>query len=217
MEQRINIGRNKRNNVFIDYGKVSGNHCVIKKNGSEYIIEDLNSSNGVFLEGKRIKQAYVKADSVLKLSDFEVNVTLLLSLFDMPKIPIGMSYEQLLKREGDLRKKQEEEKKKESIKEEFLKLEEVYNQYIKDKKKIRRGDSIKKTGFRALLLLIPFVGNALGAFFSGATNKTQDKLIDREEIYKTEYICPICSKYMHESFINIKKSGKCPRCNKQLM
>lgn len=57
------IGRNQDNDVVIDNVGVSGNHAEIIKNGSKYTIYDLNSTNGVFVNGERI------TDKELKLGD----------------------------------------------------------------------------------------------------------------------------------------------------
>lgn len=57
------IGRNQDNDIVIDNVGVSGNHAEIIKNGDSYNIYDLNSKNGVFVNGERI------ADRELKFGD----------------------------------------------------------------------------------------------------------------------------------------------------
>jgi len=54
------IGRNLDNDVVIDNGGVSGNHAEIIKNDDIYTIHDLNSKNGVFVNGERITDKELK-------------------------------------------------------------------------------------------------------------------------------------------------------------
>ncbi|MGR8931778.1 MAG: FHA domain-containing protein [Gammaproteobacteria bacterium] len=48
------IGRNRDNDIVIENAGVSGNHAEIIKNDDRYRIYDLNSKNGVFVNGERI-------------------------------------------------------------------------------------------------------------------------------------------------------------------
>ncbi|MBN1799609.1 MAG: transglycosylase SLT domain-containing protein [Spirochaetales bacterium] len=48
------IGRNKTNTIVVSAKYVSGTHCALNKKGNSFFIEDLNSSNGTFINGKRI-------------------------------------------------------------------------------------------------------------------------------------------------------------------
>jgi uncharacterized protein YbgA (DUF1722 family) len=52
--KRILIGRYKKNDVVIDHSYVSGSHCSIFCKGRGYYIEDLNSSNGTYVNGEKI-------------------------------------------------------------------------------------------------------------------------------------------------------------------
>ena len=49
------LGRNKDCSLVINDKKTSGNHCKIESiNRSEFSITDLNSSNGTFVNGKKV-------------------------------------------------------------------------------------------------------------------------------------------------------------------
>lgn len=50
------IGRNHDNDIVIDNVGVSGNHAEIIKNGEQYSIYDLNSTNGVYINGEKVTQ-----------------------------------------------------------------------------------------------------------------------------------------------------------------
>ena len=51
---QIAIGRKKKNDIQIDNLQVSNEHARIVKHGSNYFIEDLNSTNGTFLNNEKI-------------------------------------------------------------------------------------------------------------------------------------------------------------------
>jgi len=53
---QINVGRNRQNDIQIDNLAVSGSHAVIKKVMNTYYIEDLESTNGTFVNEKKIKK-----------------------------------------------------------------------------------------------------------------------------------------------------------------
>ncbi|MGR9053003.1 MAG: FHA domain-containing protein [Gammaproteobacteria bacterium] len=54
------IGRDSDNDVVIDNAGVSGHHAEIVKDGIRYTIYDLNSTNGVFVNGERISDIELK-------------------------------------------------------------------------------------------------------------------------------------------------------------
>ena len=53
---QVKIGREEDNDIVIDNAAVSRHHAKIKRAGSGYIVEDLNSTNGTFVNEDRIKQ-----------------------------------------------------------------------------------------------------------------------------------------------------------------
>lgn len=65
-KSEIKIGRHSDNDIVIDNIRVSRHHARIIKEGEDWFIEDLGSSNGTFVNGKKIKKALVSdKDSVL--------------------------------------------------------------------------------------------------------------------------------------------------------
>jgi pSer/pThr/pTyr-binding forkhead associated (FHA) protein len=64
-KDRTTLGRRPYNDIVIDNLAVSGEHAVILMSGSEVTLEDLNSTNGTYVNGKAIKkQVLQNADSI---------------------------------------------------------------------------------------------------------------------------------------------------------
>ena len=59
-KERFVIGRGKHCDFVINSGKVSREHAVIVRDGGEYYIEDLGSSNGTWFNKQRIKRRKVE-------------------------------------------------------------------------------------------------------------------------------------------------------------
>ena len=64
--ENITIGRSPKNDIHIDNLAVSNFHAVIKKVMKVYFIEDLNSTNGTFVNEKKIdKYELLDGDEVI--------------------------------------------------------------------------------------------------------------------------------------------------------
>jgi pSer/pThr/pTyr-binding forkhead associated (FHA) protein len=76
--EQITIGRSKTSNIRIEDGLVSRNHALVQKIESAYYIKDLNSTNGTYVNNRRIpKGKYVKLrrKDVLKIGRTEITIT----------------------------------------------------------------------------------------------------------------------------------------------
>ncbi len=70
-ERRVNIGRNKKNDVVIDAGMiVSSFHATIIHSITENIwwIKDLGSKNGTYLNGERVEKAVLREGDVISFA-----------------------------------------------------------------------------------------------------------------------------------------------------
>ena len=64
-KDRTTLGRRPYNDVVIDNLAISGEHAVFQMSGSDVFIEDLNSTNGTYVNGKAAKkQQLVNGDTV---------------------------------------------------------------------------------------------------------------------------------------------------------
>jgi hypothetical protein len=59
-KDRFLIGRGKHCDLIISSGKVSREHAAIVRNGTEYFIEDLGSSNGTWYDKRRINRRQIQ-------------------------------------------------------------------------------------------------------------------------------------------------------------
>lgn len=78
LRDHVTIGRDRANQVVLDYDRaVSNRHCEIFASGNTFMIKDLNSSNGTYVDGvKVIDQAEILNGSVIRLGrlEFEVEI-----------------------------------------------------------------------------------------------------------------------------------------------
>ncbi len=66
---RTTVGRDNTNDIVINQDTVSWQHAEIVKNGDQYEIYDLNSVNGTFINGKRIKHGILEDGALITLAD----------------------------------------------------------------------------------------------------------------------------------------------------
>jgi pSer/pThr/pTyr-binding forkhead associated (FHA) protein len=65
-QDEIIIGRDSGNDIQIDNEAVSREHARIIRGPNFYLIEDLNSTNGTFVNGKKINKKFLqKVDEIL--------------------------------------------------------------------------------------------------------------------------------------------------------
>jgi pSer/pThr/pTyr-binding forkhead associated (FHA) protein len=65
----IIVGRSLQANISIDGNGISRTHAAIRKSGPEYTFTDLNSANGVYLNGIKTHSAVLREGDMLQLGD----------------------------------------------------------------------------------------------------------------------------------------------------
>ena len=68
----VTIGRKADNDLVLDNATVSGHHCKIYKAGETFFIEDLGSTNGTFVNGKKIIKAGLKNNDAITLVKYSL-------------------------------------------------------------------------------------------------------------------------------------------------
>lgn len=61
------VGRSERNDIVLEDGGVSGSHCRVEHRPSGFMVFDLASTNGTFLNGRRVEKAPVEHGDRLRL------------------------------------------------------------------------------------------------------------------------------------------------------
>jgi FHA domain len=70
----MRIGRNDDNDVVVVDGRVSRHHARIVTDGSGFAVEDLQSSNGTFVDGTAIERARIKPGSSIVVGETVLEV-----------------------------------------------------------------------------------------------------------------------------------------------
>jgi pSer/pThr/pTyr-binding forkhead associated (FHA) protein len=70
----VKIGRTPQNDVVLEQSFISRTHCHIFEEDGKYFLEDLNSSNGIYLFDKKISKIEVTDDFDFRLGEIEVHV-----------------------------------------------------------------------------------------------------------------------------------------------
>lgn len=74
-KDEITIGRAGGNDVALKEAKVSRQHASIKKQGKEYLITDLHSSNGVFVNDEKVQEHALNDGDEIRIGDFALKFT----------------------------------------------------------------------------------------------------------------------------------------------
>lgn len=70
--QWATIGRADSNQFQLLEQSVSGRHCEVKVEGDDLRVRDLLSTNGTFLDGKKLTEGVLKPGQILRLGDVEL-------------------------------------------------------------------------------------------------------------------------------------------------
>ncbi len=68
----VTVGATPDNDLVLEDETVSRNHCRIFQEGDHYLIRDLDSTNGSFINRVRIREAWLKPDCVVSLGKSEM-------------------------------------------------------------------------------------------------------------------------------------------------
>ncbi len=71
-KDKTTLGRRPYNDIVIDNLAVSGEHAVLQMVGADVFIEDLNSTNGTYINGKAIKKQLLAQNDVVEVGKYKI-------------------------------------------------------------------------------------------------------------------------------------------------
>ncbi|MEK8046840.1 MAG: FHA domain-containing protein [Burkholderiales bacterium PBB6] len=71
-KDRTTLGRRPYNDIVIDNLAVSGEHAVLLAVGDDVFIEDLNSTNGTYINGKAIKKQLLAHNDTVEIGKYRI-------------------------------------------------------------------------------------------------------------------------------------------------
>src|SRR5471030_3211877 len=89
--KEISVGRVADNKIQVEHASVSGHHAVMALDGLDYVIKDLDSTNGTRINGERITQQKLRRNDILRLGNIEL-------LYDSEHAPPGQPMPNLSER-----------------------------------------------------------------------------------------------------------------------
>ncbi|HMS04182.1 MAG TPA: FHA domain-containing protein [Burkholderiaceae bacterium] len=72
VKDRTTLGRRPYNDIVIDNLAVSGEHAVVQMAGPEIFLEDLNSTNGTYINGKAIKKQALHHNDSVEIGKYKI-------------------------------------------------------------------------------------------------------------------------------------------------
>ncbi|MEO3689970.1 FHA domain-containing protein [Roseateles paludis] len=75
-KDKTTLGRRPYNDIVIDNLAVSGEHAVLQMVGADVFIEDLNSTNGTYINGKAIKKQLLTDNDTIEIGKYKIKFLL---------------------------------------------------------------------------------------------------------------------------------------------
>jgi predicted component of type VI protein secretion system len=71
-KDKTSLGRRPYNDIVIDNLAVSGEHAVLQLVGNDVFIEDLNSTNGTYINGKAVKKQLLQHNDTIEIGKYKI-------------------------------------------------------------------------------------------------------------------------------------------------
>jgi len=71
-KERTTLGRRPYNDIVIDNLAVSGEHAVLQMAGQAVTLEDLNSTNGTYVNGKAVKKQQLHSGDTIEVGKYKI-------------------------------------------------------------------------------------------------------------------------------------------------
>ena len=69
---KTSIGRRSSNTIILNNPAISGEHAVIEAHGSEFFLQDLNSTNGTQVNGQPVKRHFLQHGDVIEMGKYKI-------------------------------------------------------------------------------------------------------------------------------------------------
>ena len=71
-KDRTTLGRRPYNDIVIDNLAISGEHAVLQVSGGDIYLEDLNSTNGTYVNGKSAKKQLLRNGDMIEVGKYKI-------------------------------------------------------------------------------------------------------------------------------------------------
>jgi predicted component of type VI protein secretion system len=71
-KDRTTLGRRPYNDIVIDNLAISGEHAVLHMIGGDVYLEDLNSTNGTYINGRAVKKQALEHNDVVEVGKYKI-------------------------------------------------------------------------------------------------------------------------------------------------
>jgi pSer/pThr/pTyr-binding forkhead associated (FHA) protein len=71
-KDKTTLGRRPYNDIVIDNLAVSGEHAVLQMAGADVVLEDLNSTNGTYINGKAVKKQQLQSGDAIEIGKYKI-------------------------------------------------------------------------------------------------------------------------------------------------
>ncbi len=153
----VTLGRGKENDIVIDSGSVSVQHAEMRRVEGGFEIEDLGSTNGIKVDGKRQMKFALKSGVSVSIGEATFDFT----LSDEEHEALG------------IKKPTADEIIKEDVSEEIVETEEKAPTPRRRQAPVRAVPSSSQSGIGSFLMVVLFLIFATASFFTGAAIRHQ--------------------------------------------
>src|SRR5215469_9962884 len=70
----VKVGKAPDNDLVIDHPTVSRNHLIVRRQGDRFLVQDLGSTNGTFVDGAQVREAYLRPGALLEIGDVQLRL-----------------------------------------------------------------------------------------------------------------------------------------------
>lgn len=71
-KERMTLGRRPYNDIVVDHLAVSGEHAAVQAIGGAYYIEDLSSTNGTYINSKKVKRQILQSGDTIDIGKYTI-------------------------------------------------------------------------------------------------------------------------------------------------